>query len=198
MRLFYSSTSPYARMVHIALREKGVAFELVAADPWADDAALREINPATRVPALLLGDGSALTESSVILAWLDRQYPQPGLVGDTRAMERAGLAIGVIDAAVHTIISRRVTAPAPFDDTPIGLRRRRTMVESMQRLEQLVRRDAAAAATQSTVDVIASVVAQDYLQLRFGDAPWRVPTPALDAWLAEVRRRPAFADTVPR
>ncbi|MDE2121382.1 MAG: glutathione S-transferase N-terminal domain-containing protein [Betaproteobacteria bacterium] len=198
MRLFYSSTSPYARMVHIALREKGVAFELVAADPWADDAALREINPATRVPALMLDDGSALTESSVILAWLDRQYPQPGLVGDTRAMERAGLAIGVIDAAVHTIISRRVTAPAPFDDTPIGLRRRRTMVESMQRLEQLVRRDAPAAAAQPTLDVIASVVAQDYLQLRFADAPWRVATPALDAWLAEVRRRPAFADTVPR
>ena len=198
MRLFYSSTSPYARMVHIALREKGVAFELVAADPWADDAALREINPATRVPALMLDDGSALTESSVILAWLDRQYPQPGLFGDTRAMERAGLAIGVIDAAVHTIISRRVTAPASFDDTPIGLRRRRTMVESMQRLEQLVRRDAPAAAAQPTLDVIASVVAQDYLQLRFADAPWRVATPALDAWLAEVRRRPAFADTVPR
>lgn len=198
MRLFYSSTSPYARMVHIALREKGVAFELVAADPWADDAALREINPATRVPALLPGDGSALTESSVILAWLDRQYPQPGLFGDTRAMERAGLAIGVIDAAVHTIISRRITAPALFDDTPIGLRRRRTMVESMQRLEQLVRRDAVATATQPTLDVIASVVAQDYLQLRFADAPWRVATPALDAWLAEVRRRPAFADTVPR
>lgn len=199
MRLFYSTTSPYARLVHLALREKGVKFELVAADPWADDAALREVNPATRVPTLLLDDGTALTESLLILAWLDREFPRPALFGDARSMERAGLAMAVIDAAVHTIITRKVTAPAPFDDTPIGLRRRRTMVEAVRRLEQAVQQHCAgAAAAQPTLDVLAATVATDYLDLRFAHAPWRVDTPALDAWLADVRRRPAFADTTPR
>ncbi|MDE2121776.1 MAG: glutathione S-transferase family protein, partial [Betaproteobacteria bacterium] len=124
---------------------------------------------------------------------------KPPLYGDNRSFERAGLAIAVIDAAVHTVITRQVTAPAPFDDTPIGLRRRRTMVEAMQRLEQAVQRDCAGRpASQPELDVIAAAVAVDYLQLRFADAAWRIATPALDAWLAEVKRRPAFADTGPR
>ena len=119
--------------------------------------------------------------------------------GDSRCLQRAGIAIGVIDAAVHTIIGRKTTAPTLFDDTPVGLRRRRAMVEGMQRLEQQVQRDCAgAAAAHAELDVIAGVVALDYLQFRFADAPWRVPTPALDAWVAQLRRRPAFADTVPR
>ena len=199
MRFFTSPTSPYGRMAHVALLEKGVAFELSMVDPWADDAGLREVNPATRVPALVLDDGSTLTETSLILSWLEREFPRPALFGDSRCLQRAGIAIGVIDAAVHTIIGRKTTAPTLFDDTPVGLRRRRAMVEGMQRLEQQVQRDCAgAAAAHAELDVIAGVVALDYLQFRFADAPWRVPTPALDAWVAQLRRRPAFADTVPR
>ena len=199
MRFFTSPTSPYGRMAHVALLEKGVAFELSMVDPWADDAGLREVNPATRVPALVLDDGSTLTETSLILSWLEREFPRPALFGDSRCLQRAGIAICVIDAAVHTIIGRKTTAPTLFDDTPVGLRRRRAMVEGMQRLEQQVQRDCAgAAAAHAELDVIAGVVVLDYLQFRFADAPWRVPTPALDAWVAQLRRRPAFADTLPR
>lgn len=199
MRLFCSPTSPYARLAHIALREKGVTFELDMVDPWADDAGLREANPATRVPTLVLDDGSALTESSLILAWLERQYPRPALYGDSGSFERAGVAIGVIDASVHTMITRKVTAPALFDDTPMGQRRRRGMVEGLQRLERLVQRDCGGVpATRPELDVVAAAVALDYLRLRFPDAPWMPATPVLDAWLADVRQRPAFADTAPR
>ena len=41
----------------------------------------------------------------------------------------AGVAMGVIDAFIHTLITRKVTTPVLFDETPIGLRRRRTMAE---------------------------------------------------------------------
>ncbi len=44
-------------------------------------------------------------------------------------LSRAGIA------AVITVITRKVTDPALFDDTPVGLRRRRNMVEGRQRLE---------------------------------------------------------------
>ena len=36
-------------------------------DPWADDARLREANPATRVPTLITDEGIPLTESRLIV-----------------------------------------------------------------------------------------------------------------------------------
>ncbi|MGB7184817.1 MAG: hypothetical protein WBD51_23005 [Burkholderiaceae bacterium] len=67
-------------------------------------------------------------------------------------MARTGLALGAIEASVNTIITRKVTAPELFDETPVGLRRRRTMVEGAQRLEQST--DALAASRTPTLDVI--------------------------------------------
>lgn len=198
MKLFCSPTSPYARLVHIALLEKGFEFELAMADPWADDSALRAVNPLTRVPALCLDDGTVLTESLLILQWLERQRPRPALFADGKGLERAGIAMGIVDAAVQTVIMRKVTAPAPFDDTPIGLRRRRAIVEGLRRLELLVSRDCAGEAAAGGLDAIASAVALDYLRLRFDDAPWVPAVPAIAAWLAVARQRPAYARTMPR
>lgn len=198
MRLFCSPTSPFGRVAHIALREKGFEFELAMVDPWTDDPSLREVNPATRVPALVLDDGTVLSESLLIVQWLERERPAPPLFADARVLQRAGLAMAVIEAAAQTIMGRRTVAPAPFDDTPMGLRRRRAMVDSMQHLEQTVRQDCAGhIASGSSLDAITAVVAQDYLQLRFAGAPWLVPTPALDAWLVEARQSPSFLATAP-
>ncbi len=198
MRLFCSPTSPFGRVAHIALREKGFDFELVMVDPWADDPSLQQVNPATRVPALVLDDGTVLTESLLIVQWLERLRPAPPLFTDARQLQRAGLAIAVIESAAHTVMGRRAVAPAPFDETAMGLRRRRGILRSLQQLEQSVRQDCAGQiASGSSLDAITAVVAQDYLQLRFAGAPWLVPTPALDAWLVEARQRPSYLATAP-
>ena len=47
------------------------------------------------------------------------------------------------------------------------------------------------------IAVLTTVVALDYLRLRFGGAPWVEPTPKLDALRAEVADRPAYASTEP-
>ena len=47
------------------------------------------------------------------------------------------------------------------------------------------------------VAVITTVVAFDYLRLRFAEAPWVEPTPRLEALAAAVAARPAFAATKP-
>ena len=47
------------------------------------------------------------------------------------------------------------------------------------------------------VAVLTTVVALDYLRLRFGDATWVEPTPKLDGLLAKVADRPAYASTEP-
>ena len=208
MQLLANTTSPFVRIARIALIEKGLEIEPTLVDPWADDSRLRAANAATRVPALVLDDGTALTESLLIAQWLEatRPAPQwPSLLGaDAQrvagVLSRAGVALGAIDAAVHTIITRKVTAPVLFDETPVGLRRRRTMVEGMQRLEALSAEMAGGdpAAQTPTLDIVCAVVLYDYQQLRFADQAWLPATPGLKALAEAVRARPSFGQTMPR
>ncbi len=214
MQLLANTTSPYVRIVRVAMIEKGLDVEPTLVDPWADDPRLRAANVATRVPTLITDDGTPLSESLLIVQWLEHIRPAPGwpslLGGDVAAvLSRAGIALGVIDASVHTIIIRKVTAPLLFDETPIGLRRRRTMAEGMQRLEALARGGAMGAAGGAagaavgavgapTLDAICAVVALDYLRFRFDGQPWLQALPALDALSALLGQRPAFAQTLPR
>lgn len=211
MQLLANTTSPYVRIARIALIEKGIEVEPTLVDPWADDPRLRAANAATRVPTLVLDDGTPLTESLLIVQWLEATHPPPdwpallGRGGRDAAivagvLSRSGIALGAIDAAVHTIITRKVTAPALFDETPVGLRRRRTMVEGLERLDRLA--DALAGsqpgAEPPTLDAICAVVLHDYQQLRFGDQPWLPATPRLRALAEALRVRPGFARTMPR
>lgn len=208
MQLLANTTSPFVRIARIAMIEKGLEVEPTVVDPWADDARLREANAATRVPTLVLDNGIPLTESLLIVQWLEatRPAPQwPSLLGSdaqqiATVLSRAGIALGAIEASVHTIITRKVTAPVLFDETPVGLRRRRTMVEGMQRLDALAGEmtSAQAAAQTPTLDVVCAVVLYDYQQLRYGDQPWLPVTPALKALAEAVRARPSFAQTLPR
>ena len=203
MQLLANTTSPYVRIARVAMIEKGLDIEPTIVDPWADDPRLRAANAATRVPTLITDDGTPLTESLLIVQWLEHTRPAPdwpSLLGRDAAavLSGAGIAMGVIDAAVHTIIIRKVTAPAPFDETPVGLRRRRTMAEGMQRLEALAARGAIAGTGVPTLDAVCAVVALDYLRFRFGGEPWLPAMPALDALSASLRRRPSFAQTLPR
>ena len=203
MRLLANTTSPYVRIARVAMIEKGLNVEPTIVDPWADDPRLREANAATRVPTLITDDGTPLTESLLIVEWLEHTRPAPdwpSLLGrDVAAvLSGAGIALGVIDAAVHTLIIRKVTAPVLFDETPVGLRRRRTMAEGMQRLEALAERGAITGSGVPTLDAICAVVAIDYLRFRFDGQSWLSAMPALDALSASLRQRSSFAQTLPR
>ena len=212
MQLLANPTSPYVRVARVAMIEKGLEIEPTLVDPWADDPRLRAANAATRVPTLLLDDGTPLAESLLIVQWLELARPAPdwpSLTGRDAAtaagvLSRAGIALGAIDAAVHTIITRKVTAPVLFDETPVGLRRRRSMVEGLQRLEALAlvlggaESGTAPGSVAPTLDAICAVVLYDYQQLRFADQPWLPKTPGLQAVAEAMRHRPSFASTMPR
>ncbi len=202
MQLLANTTSPFVRIARIAMIEKGLNIEPTIVDPWADDARLRAANAATRVPTLVLDDGTPIAESMGIIMWLEATRPaptHPSLIGadTTGVLSRAGVALGVIDAAVHTIIIRKVTAPVLFDETPVGLRRRRTMAEGMERLEALAAARPMDGGDGVTLDAICAVTAIDYLNFRFTDAPWLPPMPALNALSQRLRVRPSIANTMP-
>ena len=63
--------SPFVRRVAIAAWLYGVSYEHRPWSVWADADALAKINPARRVPTLVLDDGEVLMDSAMILDALD-------------------------------------------------------------------------------------------------------------------------------
>jgi len=73
MRLFANTTSPFVRLVRLAIAEKGLSdqIEVEIVDPWADPAHFLAANPAGRVPTLVTDDGHAIAEAHLILRYLE-------------------------------------------------------------------------------------------------------------------------------
>ncbi len=116
--------SPFVRRVGIALRLYGIAFEHRPWSAFGDADKIRQYNPLTRVPTLVLDDGEVIVDSHAMLDYLD------GIVGPPRAMfparepERhraikiAMLACGLGDKAVSLFYEKRLhdTASAVWVD----------------------------------------------------------------------------------
>lgn len=91
MKLYFSpgacSLSP-----HIALREAGLAFDLVRVDlrtkRMQDGSDFREVNPKGYVPALELDDGQLLTEGLAIVQYIADQKPESKLAPQAGTLER--------------------------------------------------------------------------------------------------------------
>ena len=200
MRIISNTTSPFARIARIALGEKG--YDLAATEmlnPWSDDPALLALNPAARVPTLETDGGLPLTESLLILLWLEKKHPQPSLLpaGPDAALDRvvsqAGRAMGVIDAMAN-IVTGTMQMDPNWGETRVGLRRRRSVVTGFHALEA---EPPPYGGGVPDIAVITAVVAVDYLRLRFGAAPWQEPIPRLQALRDALAARPAFAATEP-
>lgn len=107
--------SPFVRRVGIALVLYGMAFDHRPWSVFADADRLRALNPLTRVPVLVLADGTALTESHLILDHLDGLAGKPLFPRHEparhRALRRAALATGLADKAVSLFYERRLHDP---------------------------------------------------------------------------------------
>tara|TARA_R110002167_G_scaffold173975_1_gene372641 strand:+ start:763 stop:1551 length:789 start_codon:yes stop_codon:yes gene_type:complete len=82
--LYEHPLSPYAQKVKIALREKGIAFEVrmpegIGAGHTKGEFA--DANPRREVPALIDGD-AAIFDSTIILDYIDDKWPEPALMPD--------------------------------------------------------------------------------------------------------------------
>ena len=105
MQLLYSINSPYARKTRIVAIEKHVPLEFKAVVLQDPDCPVSQHNPLGKVPVLVLDDGEAIYDSSVIAEYLDLQsdalslMPQDPL-SKIRVRRWEALADGVCDAAV--------------------------------------------------------------------------------------------------
>jgi glutathione S-transferase len=85
MKLYDGGRAPNPRRVRVFLAEKGVSVPTEQVDLGAmaqKSAAYTAINPLQRVPALVLDDGTIITESIAICRYFELLYPQPSLFGE--------------------------------------------------------------------------------------------------------------------
>lgn len=195
MDLYYSLTSPYARIARAALIEKSLDERVThhVVDPWSDDAGLMQVNPATRVPALVTEDGTAISESLLIVQYLEWQWPDPALVprhGGAEVLSQAGMAIGLIDAGVQTLLGRKF-GPPDADESVLGQRRARTIATTLDRLESQPPRE------DGDLGALAVAVALEYLDFRFPEIAWSEGRPQLTNWHRAVSARQSLTATVP-
>jgi glutathione S-transferase len=84
MKLYDSKMAPNPRRVRVFLAEKGISVPTEQVDIMAQQQktpAYTAINPLQRMPALVLDDGTVITESIAICRYFESQQPQPPLFG---------------------------------------------------------------------------------------------------------------------
>ncbi len=84
MKLYDGGRAPNPRRTRIFLAEKGITLPMEQIDLGAmqqRSAAYTAINPIQRVPALVLDDGTVLTESIAICRYFEELKPEPPLFG---------------------------------------------------------------------------------------------------------------------
>ena len=103
MYTLYGSRGSGSASVEMALRAAGFEFRIVSAASWEPGSALEElrrVNPLLQIPALVLPDGSVLTESAAILTHLGL-VSKPGLLLPADAAARAQCIRGLVYIAAN-------------------------------------------------------------------------------------------------
>lgn len=197
MHLQYTPASPFARKVTMTARIKGVYEQLVLehADTTKPNPALAAANPLSKLPALVLADGTQLFDSRVICEYLDTLAPNPVLFPASglprfTCLTRSSLADGIMESALLIVYEKRYR---PVDKhVPEWLARQQAKIDG-----GLAAFDRAPPSGPLDYSHIALACALGYLDLRF-EGRWRATYPALVTWVeAFAAQTPAHAATQP-
>jgi glutathione S-transferase len=195
MRLHWSPRSPFVRKVMVAAHELGLADRIHRVrtvvrmvQPNTD---LLPDNPLSKIPTLVLADGTVLIDSVVICEYLDalagggKLLPTPG---PERWTALARHALGNI-----LILWRNERDKPEEKRTPELLDS--FAVKTGAALDRLERDATALAAAPFGIGHIAVGCCCSYLDFRFPDLDWRSGRPSLAAWHEGFRARPSAQAT---
>jgi len=202
MLLHWSPRSPFVRKAMIVAHELGLADRLrtvrtlvAAATPNLE---LMRQNPQSRLPTLVLADGTVLYDSPVICEYFDslhggaKLFPK-SLPERWTALRRQALGDGMLD----TLLMWRTEQLRPAGRRSaehIDAWRLKT-ITSVGALE-----DEADALVSSPFSIghIALGVALGYIDFRFSELDWRKPHPRIAAWHKAFNARPSVMANEPK
>lgn len=186
MKLHWSPRSPFVRKVMIAAHELGVADRIetvrTVVQMTQPNAKLLLDNPLSKIPTLVLDDGTALFDSLTICEYLDhlagvpRLFPPPGPARWT-ALTWHALGNGLLDMLV---LWRNERDKKPEQQTAEWLAS--FVTKTRASLDQLEATAPTLGATPFNIGHIAIGCALSYLDFRFDALGWRGGRDALAAW----------------
>lgn len=206
--LYDCASAPSPRRARIFLAEKGVAHETVPVDLRSSEQlgeAYRRINPQCTVPALRTEGGLLLTDNAGIAAYLEAQFPEPPLLGQTPEekaeiaswnwrMEFEGL-LAIAEAlrnSAPAMAQRALPGTVNYEQIPALAERGLARVEQFFDMlnSRLAGRDFIATDRFSVADITA-VVAVDFARI-VKRKPGEQHTELL-RWRASMAERPSMA-----
>jgi glutathione S-transferase len=199
MKLHWSPRSPFVRKVMVVVHELGLADRITCVRTVAAStkphAALMQDNPLSKIPTLVLDDGTVIYDSPVICEYLDGlsgapklhpAEPQARLV----ALRRQALADGFLDLLVLLRDER-------LRSNPSDAHKASAVVRKAAVLKSLDEDAAALSAAPFGIGHIAIGCALSYLDFRYGDEDWRKDHPRIATWHAGFAARPSVRATEP-
>jgi len=199
MKLHWSPRSPFVRKVMIVAHERGLADRLdcvrtVAAMTTPHLELMRD-NPLSKIPTLVLDDGTALYDSPVICEYLDALDGNPKLFPADReqrmrALRRQALGDGFLDLLVLARNERLREQPSEPHLSSAAAR-----TDAV--LDALEREADSLAASGFDIGHIAIGCSLSYLDFRFAEEDWRKRHPRLGIWHAVFAERPSVVATRP-
>ena len=171
MNLYLNQASPYARLIRVLLIETGLdnETEMIFVDPWESPDELLIANPASKVPALTLKDGTQLIESACIsdyLIWHSGQSalsPMSHPDAETR-LQILGLGRAAIDCSFGSVVQQKY-----MPDSPLTERWLSTLPRIAGALEELYARRISTDADLADLTV---AVAFEYIDFRLPIIQW--------------------------
>ena len=182
MKLLYAGASPYVSKAAQAAKYAGIDVEIVPVDATNGDPVLDAANPLSKIPCLVLDDGSGVFDSRAITRYLDRAsggklYPsEADALTTVERME--ALCDGINDCAVGYMYEGRFRPEekvhAPWQERLWG---------KVERGLDAAMADLPPNGADAPADIgsLSLAAALGYLDLRF-DGKWQGGRDALVAW----------------
>jgi glutathione S-transferase len=201
MKLHWSPRSPFVRKVMIVAHEVGIAGRLqcvrTVAAMMKPHPELMIDNPLSKIPTLVLDDGTVLYDSAVICEYFDGLHAGSKLFPTSSrermtALRRQALGDGWLDALV--LWRGELTRPAEQQSQPylasFAARNEAT-------LAALERESPELEASAFSIGHVAIGCGLAYLDFRFADRQWRKDHAQLAAWHQKFAARDSFRATEP-
>lgn len=195
MTLHWSPRSPFVRKVMIALHEMGLEGEVktirTVVSPFKIAPELLPDNPLSKLPTLVLEDGSSLYDSRVICEVLDGRHTRAKLfpaAGPARtiALRDQALGDGIMDFALAWLIERLRGEGKQNEQLVTAFQAK--LAACLARLEKDV---ALLEGRPFDIGALTLGTALGYLDFRFAAENWRASCPKLADWHAGFLARPS-------